>query len=93
MCDVATGCKAADKGMLQKFIERLIHWYFKVCQWFSVSKDISVSVHQFLFHKKWNKKKRRIWFKIFRMGGINLNLVKNTHMNISFCSFHSMLNV
>lgn len=76
MCDVATGCKAADKGMLQKFIERLIHCYFKVCQWFSVSKDISVSVNQFLFHKKWNKKKEEYDFKFLEWVGLILIWLK-----------------
>lgn len=75
MCDVATGWKAADKGMLQKFIERLIHCYFKVCQWFSVSKDISVSVNQFLFHKKWNKKKEYD-LKILEWAGLILIWLK-----------------
>lgn len=76
MCDVATGCKAADKGMLQKFIERLIHCYFKVCQWFSVSKDISVSVNQFLFHKKWNKKKEEYDLKFLECAGLILIWLK-----------------
>lgn len=76
MCDVATGCKAADKGMLQKFIERLIHCYFKVCQWFSVSKDISVSVNQFLFHKKWNKKKEEYDLKFLERAGLILIWLK-----------------
>lgn len=76
MCDVATGCKAADKGMLQKFIERLIHCYFKVCQWFSVSKDISVSVNQFLFHKKWNKKKEEYDLKFLEWVGLILIWLK-----------------
>lgn len=76
MCEVATGCKAADKGMLQKFIERLIHCYFKVCQWFSVSKDISVSVNQFLFHKKWNKKKEEYDLKFLERAGLILIWLK-----------------
>lgn len=76
MCDVATGCKAADKGMLQKFIERLIHCYFKVCQWFSVSKDIYVSVNQFLFHKKWNKKKEEYDLKFLEWAGLILIWLK-----------------
>lgn len=76
MCEVATGCKAADKGMLQKFIERLIHCYFKVCQWFSVSKDISVSVNQFLFHKKWKKKKEEYDLKFLEWAGLILIWLK-----------------
>lgn len=76
MCEVATGCKAADKGMLQKFIERLIHCYFKVCQWLSVSKDISVSVNQFLFHKKWNKKKEEYDLKFLERAGLILIWLK-----------------
>lgn len=89
MCDVATGCKAADKGMLQKFIERLIHCYFKVCQWFSVSKDISVSVNQFLFHKKWNKKKEEYDLTFLEWAGLILIWLKIPTWILVFVVFTS----